>query len=198
MILLSYALAGVQVSTLLTVLQNNWGFYLLIIGGFIISAGLAEEFGWRGFLLPYLLKTMRPLPATFITFVILSVWHFPALFAGWKNEPILPWIVLSFAIAVVQSWLFFKSKANLVVQIFFHACFDAQYSFYSHYIPDAHVPNAPFNQGWTYILSYCLLAFVIIIVTRGRLGYNPVQLNLDKYFGEKKHRYTMQALQTLG
>jgi hypothetical protein len=92
----------------------------------------------------------------------------------------------------------FKSKANLVVQIFFHACFDAQYSFYSHYIPDAQVPNAPFNQGWTYILSYCLLAFVIIIVTRGRLGYNPVQLNLDKYFGEKKHRYTMQALQTLG
>jgi membrane protease YdiL (CAAX protease family) len=195
MVLLSYSLAGVPVATLLITLGVNWPFYLLIIGGFIISAGLAEEFGWRGFLLPQLLKTLSPLPATLVTFVIVSLWHFPALLSGWKGEPILPWVVLSLAIAVVHSWLFFKSKANLIVQILFHACFDAEYSFYSHFITDDHVPNTPFHQGWTYIISYCALALVIIVATKGCLGYDRFKLNLDKYFGEKKQRGTTAILQ---
>lgn len=195
MILLSYALAGVPVGRLLLTLQHNWGFYLLIIGGFIISAGLAEEFGWRGFLLPQLMKKLNPLQATLVTYVILSLWHFPALLSGMKGESLLPWVILSFPIAVVHSWLFFKSKANLVVPILYHACFDAQYSVYSHYIPDGQVPNAPLRQGWTYIISYCLLALVIIILTKGQLGYDPSQLNLDNYFGEKKHRPAIESFQ---
>ncbi|MBD0296601.1 MAG: CPBP family intramembrane metalloprotease [Flavisolibacter sp.] len=187
MILLAYALAGIHLSVLLAVLMDNWPFYLLIIGGFILSAGLAEEFGWRGFLLPQLLKTCKPLTATFITFLIVSLWHFPALLSGWKGEPVMPWIILSFPIAVVHSWLFFKSRGNLWVAIVFHACFDAQYSFYSHYIHDDSVPNIPFHQGWTYIVLYCWVAFLIIVFTKGSLGYDSSTLNLNKYFGEKKH-----------
>jgi uncharacterized protein len=97
---------------------------LLIIAGFIISAGLAEEFGWRGFLLPQLLKTQKPLTATLIIFTIGSLWHFPALLSGWKNEPVLPWVVFLFPITVIHSWLFFKSQGNLLVVIVFHACFE--------------------------------------------------------------------------
>jgi uncharacterized protein len=195
MILLSYSFAGVNFGSLLTILQNNLPFYLLIIGGFILSAGLAEEFGWRGFLLPQLLKTLKPLSATFIIFVIVSLWHFPALLAGWKGESVLPWVILSFSIAVVHSWLFFKSKGNLWVTVAFHSCFDAQYSFYYHFIRDSSIPNTPFHQGWTYIILYCLLAFVIVVVTKGRLGYNSRTLDLGKYFGEQKHEPRTSVLQ---
>ncbi len=195
MILLSYVFAGVSLKSLLTTLQNNLPFYLLIIGGLIISAGLAEEFGWRGFLLPQLLKTLKPITATFIIFVIVSLWHFPALLAGWKGEPVLPWIILSFPISVVHSWLFFKSKGNLWVTIVFHACFDAQYSFYSHFIDDRSILNTPFHQGWTHITLYCLLALIIIVVTKGRLGYDSQTINLNKYFGERKHERTTSVLQ---
>jgi uncharacterized protein len=195
MIFLSYFLAGVQVGALLTILQEHLSFYLLIIAGFVISAGLAEEFGWRGFLLPQLLKRTQPLTATFIVFVIISLWHFPALFIGWKGEPVLPWVILSFCIAVVHSWLFFKSNGNLWVIILFHACFDAQYSFYSRFINDEHLPNTPFHQGWSYIILYCLLAFIIIVATKGRLGYDSQTINLNKYFGERKHERPASVLQ---
>jgi membrane protease YdiL (CAAX protease family) len=187
LILLSYGWAGVSLEALLTTLHNNWPFYLLIIAGFVISAGLAEEFGWRGFLLPQLLKTCKPLTATFITFYIVSLWHFPALLSGWKGEPVVPWVILSFPIAVVHSWLFFKSRGNLWVVIVFHACFDAQYSFYSHFIQDNSVPNTPFNQGWTYIILYCLVAFLIIVFTKGSLGCENSTFDLNKYFGEEKN-----------
>jgi len=185
MILLSYYLAGASLGALLTILQHNFLFYFLVIAGFIVSAGLAEEFGWRGFLLPQLLKTQKPLTATFITFFILSIWHFPALLAGWKNEPVLPWLILSLAIAIVHSWLFFKSKGNLLVVIIFHACFDAQYSFFSKFVTS--VSNIPFHQGWTYIILYCLLSLVIVVITKGKLGYNKENLNLRMYFGEDEH-----------
>jgi uncharacterized protein len=185
-IIISYCLAGISLTSLLAILQNNWAYYFFIIGGFMLSAGLAEEFGWRGFLLPQLLKTQKPLVATFITFVIVGFWHFPALLAGWKNEPILPWVLLLLPITVVHSWLFFKSGANLWVVALFHACFDAQYSFYSRHIPDNIVPNIPFHQGWTHIILYCLLASVIILTTRGSLGYDSSTFSLDRYFETKK------------
>jgi len=187
MIILSYYLAGISLLTLLIILQNNWSFYLLIIAGFILSAGLAEEFGWRGFLLPQLLKKQKPLAATFIIFVIVGLWHFPALLAGWKGEPILPWLILLLPIMMVHSWLFFKSRANLWVVVLFHACFDAQYSFFSHYIPDNIVPNIPFHQGWTHVILYCLLAFVIVITTKGSLGYNNSRFSLVDYFEADTH-----------
>jgi len=197
MILCSYYLAGISLNTLLNTLKDNWSFYLLIIAGFMLSAGLAEEFGWRGFLLPQLLKVSKPMTATFILFVIVSLWHFPALLAGWKGEPVWPWIVLSFPIAVVHSWLFFKSGGNIIVVAVFHACFDAQYSFYSHFIRDNAIPNTPFYQGWTYIILYCLLALAIIVITRGTLGFATSNFDLNRYFGEMKHRSNTKGVLTM-
>lgn len=192
MILLSYYFAGVSMGALLTILQHNFLFYLLITAGFIVSAGFAEEFGWRGFLLPQLLKTQKPLIATLIAFAILSIWHFPALLTGWKNEPVWPWLILSLAITIIHSWLFFKSKGNLLVVILFHACFDAQYSFFSKFATN--VSNVPFHQGWTYIILYCLLSLVIVATTKGTLGYNKENVNLRTYFGEDEHKRPTQAI----
>ena len=175
MIVLSYLFAGVSLSALLTALYEHWQLYVLIIAGFILSAGLAEEFGWRGFLLPQLLNKYSPLMATFIIFVVLSLWHFPALLAGWKSEPIVPWTILSLTIAIVHSWLFFRSGGSLAVVILFHASFDAQYAFYSRFIPDMNIANAPIHQGWTYIILYSLFALAIIILTNGNLGYDSLR-----------------------
>jgi membrane protease YdiL (CAAX protease family) len=186
MILISYYLAGVHLDKLQDILAQNWQLYLLVIGGFILSAGLAEEYGWRGFLLPQLLKSKSPTMATLITFTVVSLWHFPALLAGWKEESLLPWLLLSVPVAIIHSWLFFKSRGNLIVVILFHACFDAQYSFFNHFIPSSVMPHHPFHQGWVFIALNCLAGFVIIVATRGTLGFNPKEFSISAYFGNAK------------
>jgi hypothetical protein len=82
--------------------------------------------------------------------------------------------------------LFFKSNGNLCPVILFHACFDAQYSFYSRFIGDKDVPNIPFHQGWTYVILYFFLAFILILTTKGTLGYNNITLDPNIYFEERK------------
>lgn len=185
MIVLSYSFAGVSLGVLYNTLSDNWQLYLLTIAGFIISAGLAEEYGWRGFLLPQLLRTLSPLKATILLFLILSLWHFPALLSGWKNEPLWPWLILSFSLAIIHAWLFFRSAGNLLVVILFHACFDAQYAFFSRFISGETLQNKPFHQGWSYVLSYAFLALLFIVITKGNLGYNRTKFDIDDYFGSR-------------
>lgn len=185
-ILTSYCLAGVSLNDLLHILRAQWQLYLLVIGGFILSAGIAEEYGWRGFLLPQLLKTRSPLIATFIVFIVVSLWHFPALIGRWKDEPLIPWMILSVPIAITHSWLFFKSKGNLIVTILYHACFDAQYSFFSNFISATNIEHQPFHQGWTFIILNCIAGLAIIAATKGKLGFNAEDFSIGAYFGNAK------------
>jgi membrane protease YdiL (CAAX protease family) len=182
-ILISYRLAGVGFDDLLSILFGRWQWYLLVIGGFVISSGLAEEYGWRGFLLPQLLKSTSPLRATLTICLLVSLWHFPALIAGWKGEPLVPWLILCFPIAIMHSWLFFRSKGNLIVTILFHACFDAQYSFFSTFIRAAGIEHQASHQGWAFVALNCFVGLVIIVATRGTLGFNAKDFSIRAYFG---------------
>lgn len=185
MILLSYSLAGIGIPELLSILVQHWQQYLLITGMFLITAGFAEEYGWRGFMLPQLLKTTSPLLATLLIYLVSALWHFPALLGGWKNEPLLPWLILALPIAIIHSWLFFKAKGNLLVPILFHACFDAQYAFYSQYVSNDQLNITGFHQGWTYIISYFILGLLIVIFTKAKLGFDPLTFSPDAYFDNK-------------
>lgn len=191
LILLSYVAAGVSLTTLLSILGEHWPTYLLVTGGFLITAGFAEEYGWRGLMLPQLLQTQSPLRATFWVYVVCAVWHFPMFLGGWTKEPLGPWLILVFAITVLHSWLFFKSKGNLLVVVLYHACFDAQYGFYAKFIPDASLANAPFHQGWTFIIAHCLVAALVVLATKGTLGYDRARFSPFAYFGaEEKEKGT--------
>lgn len=183
MILLSYRLAGVALHELAEILLGHWELYLLVIGGHIIASGLAEEYGWRGFMLPQLLNGRSPLMVAFLIYIIVCLWHFPALLAGWKNEPILPFLIIVLPITIIHCWLFFQSNGSLLAPIIFHAAFDAQYSFVSNFVSGDNLLNRPFHQGWTYITLYCLFALTIIILTKGSLGYDSLRFKTSDYFG---------------
>jgi membrane protease YdiL (CAAX protease family) len=51
---------------------------------------LGEEFGWRGFALPRLLKHRRPLAAALILGVIWWAWHLPTFFVPALSQHLLP------------------------------------------------------------------------------------------------------------
>ena len=89
--------------------------YLGIIGAFtlwLLTFGLGEELGWRGYALPRLQKGRTALTATFILGVTWALWHLPAFF--YKDTYLamglitgLPLLLLSIlAASVVFTWLY--------------------------------------------------------------------------------------------
>jgi membrane protease YdiL (CAAX protease family) len=78
-------------------------------------AGLGEEIGWRGFLVPELMKLYSPRKAALISGGIWAVWHYPAILFGDYNSPTPIWYQLvTFTItvlgmAILTAWLRIRS-----------------------------------------------------------------------------------------
>ncbi len=82
-------------------------------------APVGEEFGWRGFALPYLLKRRSPLVASLILGVIRLVWHLPAFgLGGMMVTPLADlgwWALGEVALTAVMTGLYLRARGNLLV-----------------------------------------------------------------------------------
>jgi uncharacterized protein len=107
--------------------------YLGFIGAFLLwllTFGVGEEVGWRGFALPRLQKGHTALSATLILGIVWALWHLPAFF--YKDTyvamgllPGLPVLLLSIlAASIVFTWLYNSTRGSLLMVILFHALFD--------------------------------------------------------------------------
>jgi uncharacterized protein len=84
---------------------------------------LGEEFGWRGFALPRLLEQWSPLKTSLVLGTIHAMWHLPLFFI-----PGMPQTQIAFplfavgviAIAIIDTWLYLRSGANLLLAIIVH------------------------------------------------------------------------------
>ncbi len=85
---------------------------------------LGEEFGWRGFALPRLLQCWRPLAAALILGVIWWAWHLPTFFipALSQHQLSIPvFLVNSLALSVIMTWLYQRTRGDLLLMILVHA-----------------------------------------------------------------------------
>jgi membrane protease YdiL (CAAX protease family) len=107
--------------------------YLGLAGAVILwllTYGLGEEMGWRGFALPRLQQGHSALTASLILSVPWAVWHLPAFF--YKDTYMamglaagLPLLLLSVAAAaILHTWLYNTTRGSLLAVIVFHALFD--------------------------------------------------------------------------
>lgn len=95
----------------------------------VIFGPLAEEFGWRGFLLPLLNPKAQPIKSSIIVGLIWAVWHAPLFWAKTGTaisgfEITLPLVAL-FIVAVVGSsfiytWAFNNTAGYISIAIFIH------------------------------------------------------------------------------
>jgi len=104
------------------------------IGGalilWLLTWGLGEEMGWRGFALPRLQQGRSALTASILLGVVHAFWHLPAFF--YKDTYMtmglaagLPMLVLSvIAAAIVFTWIYNSTGGSLLMVIIFHALFD--------------------------------------------------------------------------
>jgi uncharacterized protein len=94
----------------------------------ILTFGIGEETGWRGFLLPELHKRYSLFTSALLVAVIWIIWHIPAF---WFNETylgmgfgVLGWMISLTYGSVVLAWICAGSRWSVIPVITWHAIFD--------------------------------------------------------------------------
>jgi membrane protease YdiL (CAAX protease family) len=154
-------------------------FILIFFGG----GPLGEEIGWRGFALPRMQSRFGSLPATLLLGVLWTFWHLADflttaqkggpgtdLFAFTHHLPVF--LLQVMALAIIFSWVFNLTKGSLFIAILLHASYD---TFGSSVQPLFPVPIVT-STDLPFAIGMAVLALLILILTRGQLGYKANQL----------------------
>lgn len=168
-IVLPGVLSSFQMPPLSTLLLYPITFIItLVIGG-----PLGEEPGWRGFALPRLQKLQGPLMGSLVLGILWALWHLPYFWMpewGTPKETLLDivWFTLAaMAVTIVYTWVFNHTKNSLLIVILLHTSNDA------FLLNQLFTKPIAANSNLPYVIGFGVMALLLIIVTRGRLGYQP-------------------------
>jgi uncharacterized protein len=179
------ALMSLGISVLPGALASFQGFpphflitYLITLVLIFFGGGpLGEEPGWRGFALPRMQSRFGALPGTLLLGVLWTFWHLPDFLtsaqkggpgAGWypfyTGLPIFFLEVI--ALAVIFTWVFNHTKGSIFIAILLHA----SYNTFGSVLPLFSAPIVT-STDLPFVISVGAPALLIVILTRGRLGY---------------------------
>jgi membrane protease YdiL (CAAX protease family) len=167
------ALGSFQGLTLSLVLTYPVAF----VSTFILGGPLGEEPGWRGFALPRLQPLHGPLVGSVILGILWALWHLPLFWSGVWTPPTIPNIVMFIlmitALTIIMTWVFNNAKGSLLITMLMHASFNT----FANKIVAPLFP-APILSEYGLLpelVGFGVVALVLIVVTRGRLGYQHYQ-----------------------
>ena len=144
------------------------GFVYLFIGGPVF-----EEIGWRGFALPRLQRLYGPLVGSLILGALWGLWHLPLfLIPSWDTPhgsplDVVLFVVLAVATAIVFTWVFNNTKGSVLLAILLHGSANISIATAYNLFPIPAVTEGFAN----FVVGFAALALVILVLTRGRLGY---------------------------
>jgi membrane protease YdiL (CAAX protease family) len=95
----------------------------------ILTVGVGEESGWRGYALPKLQRDMSALSATMIVTLLWVGWHLPRFFYFDRfltyGFSVLPTFALELLVlAIVLAWLYNSARGSIPAPAVFHAGFN--------------------------------------------------------------------------
>jgi membrane protease YdiL (CAAX protease family) len=140
----------------------------------VFGGPLLEEGGWRGFALPRMERLHGPLLASLILAVLWALWHLPEfLVPSWAASSgggsilgITRFTLTAIPLTIVITWVFNNTQASLLLAILVHASIDT----FSDTLA-AIFPAKASASLLPYLISFGVVAVVLIVVTRGRLSY---------------------------
>jgi membrane protease YdiL (CAAX protease family) len=146
-------------------------FYLPTAAIGIIFPGLGEEPGWRGFALPRLQRLYGPLIGSLILGTLHGLWHLPAYFVPgtildgpFDLTVFLANTCLIIALTIIWTWLFNRVNQSVFFAMFIHGVSNAASGLIPRLVDTIHDPWFGFKVG-------AVCALLVILFTRGRLGY---------------------------
>jgi len=147
----------------------------------ILTASFAEELGWRGFALPRLQQRYGPVLGTVILGTLHGLWHLPAFFTQILGPFSLPnyagFLFVAIAATFLYTWIFNHTRGSVLLATLTHGFGDAAGGLVALLIP-AHLVVSGWaqpvvNGNWQgmNVISFGVCALLLIVFTRGRLGY---------------------------
>lgn len=153
--------------------------YLPLLVVQVLTTGMAEEPGWRDFALPLIQRRHGASLGTLILGLVWGCWHLPLFFTSWSLGGTRPdtthwWItvgtflLMAVAISYLITWVFNHTRESLPVALLLHAS--------NNTVASLVLPGlfADTHESWMLgagVIGYGTVAVVLLIVTRGRLGY---------------------------
>ena len=146
----------------------------LIVG--VILGPLWEEPGWRGFALPRLQQRYGPFVGSVILGVIWAVWHAPGYLGGWMLSTVPALLVYSIGFSILATWVYNNTRGSILLMILFHSSSNAAISVGARVLPTDLSPamHAFIFSGWIPAIMGGVIAILILIFTKGRLGYSKL------------------------
>lgn len=121
--ILTALVGGPLRSHLPVVFTEPTGVALMFLVALIVTDGIGEEVGWRGFALPHLLARHGALAASLGLGLLWAVWHYPLF---WTEGSALAgssiWVLTARlpAAAIVYTWLYQHTRGSALVAAVFH------------------------------------------------------------------------------
>jgi membrane protease YdiL (CAAX protease family) len=140
----------------------------------MVTTGLAEEPGWRDFALPRLQRRWGPIRASLLLGPIWGVWHLPLFLSDWGGFPNAHWsepvtfVAFCIAVTFVITWFFNRTGESLPLVVLFHVGINNT----SSVLWAEMFPTVGSDRNiLALLITATLVAIVLLVVTRGRLGY---------------------------
>ena len=152
--------------------------YLPAILIFPAMINWGEEAGWRGFAQTHMQMRYGALVASLTIGFLHGLWHLP-IFLLVDGPPALgPFNLAEFLLntvnimllTVIWTWIFNGAQQSILIASLMHATFNATQA-----LIGTLLPNQPEQVGYTVLAIMVLWAALVIILTKGQLGYRPTQ-----------------------
>ncbi len=159
-----------------------------------LTIGIApvwEEVGWRGFAQPRIQRLYGPVVGSLILGALWGVWHLPFFFGPLaRTGPEATFVSAGIALvefsigltglSVVMAWVLNNCRGSTLMAILLHACFDSSGLAMVALFPSTPPYYLPIHyQTLGIAIVFSVAALVLIIVTRGDLGYQRYQREVD-------------------
>jgi membrane protease YdiL (CAAX protease family) len=170
--------------TTLSNLFRQWSLLFTLFLPLLLTLNLAnalgEEPGWRGFALPRLQQRLGPVLGTIVLGTLHACWHLPAFFV--RIGPFYPFTLPSFAAFVllaiagtsIYTWIFNHARGSILIAILIHSASDTGAMLVAQLRP-AQSSWSAFYFMWGDLIIAAVVAVLLIVFTRGRLGYQAEQ-----------------------
>lgn len=160
-----------QWSTLLSV-------YLPAVLIFPALINWGEEAGWRGFAQTRMQVQYGALRTSLVVGFLHAIWHLPIFLLVAGPPAAGPFDLATFllntaaimAVTIIWTWIFNGAKQSILIASLMHAAFNATQAWVGTLLP-----NQMEQVGNTALIIMAAGALLIIILTKGQLGYTPAQ-----------------------